>query len=37
MKTEQQRLMWRFIGFAAAIAVIIGMSVVVARWIGPLG
>jgi hypothetical protein len=37
MKTEQQGLVWRFIGCAAAIAVIIGMSAVVARWTGPLG
>jgi hypothetical protein len=37
MKGEQQRLVWRFIGTAAAIAVVIGMAVVVARWTGPLG
>jgi len=37
MKTEQERLVWRFIGSAAAIAIVIGTAIVAARWIGPLG
>jgi hypothetical protein len=37
MKTEQQRLVWPFIGAAAGIAVVIGMAVELARWTGPLG
>ena len=37
MKTEQQRLVWRFIGFVVAIATIIGMSGVAARWNWLLG
>ncbi len=37
MKAEPRRLLWRFIGSAAAIAVVISMAVVVARWTGPLG
>ncbi len=37
MKTEQHRLVLRFAGFAMAIAVIIGMTALVARWTGPLG
>ncbi len=37
MKTEQRRLVWRFIGSALAIAVTVGMAVIAARWMGPLG
>jgi hypothetical protein len=37
MMTEQRRLVWRFIGTAAAIVVTIGVALVVARWTGPLG
>jgi hypothetical protein len=37
MKTEQERLAWRFIGYVVAIAVVLGLSIVAARWIGPLG
>jgi hypothetical protein len=37
MKAEPRRLLWRYIGSALAIAVIVGMAVEVARWTGPLG
>jgi hypothetical protein len=37
MKDEQQRLVWRFIGSAAAIAVTVGVATAVALWMGPLG
>jgi len=37
MKTEQRRLFWRFIGSAAAIAVAVGVAMLVAHWTGPVG
>lgn len=37
MKAEPRRLLWRFLGFAAAIVALIGMATLVARWTGPLG
>jgi len=37
MKTEQRRLVWRFIGSAAAIAAAVGVATLVAHWTGPLG
>lgn len=37
MRTEQRRLAWRFIGSAAAIAVVVAMAALAARWTGPLG
>jgi hypothetical protein len=37
MKAEPRRLLLRFVGSALAIAVVISMAFVVARWTGPLG
>jgi len=37
MKTEERRLVWRFIGSVVAIAVIIGAAIGVTHWTGPLG
>jgi hypothetical protein len=37
MKSERERLVWRFIGYAAGIVLTIGVPVVLTRWTGPLG
>jgi hypothetical protein len=37
MKTEQSRLVWRFIGCVAAIAVTVGVATLVSRLSPPLG
>jgi hypothetical protein len=37
MKTEQQRLVWHFIGCFAGIVATVGVAILMARWTGPIG
>ena len=37
MKSEQRGLLWRFVGFAALIAVSVGAATLISLWNGPLG
>jgi len=37
MRTEQESLVWRYIGSVVLIAVTVGVAMLVSRWTGPLG
>jgi hypothetical protein len=35
MKSENQRLVWRFLGSIATIVATVGLATLAARWTGP--